>query len=148
MASSTKQSDLQVTSSFQPQSLHPLIERKTLGGCKEVTPAKALGHGACSSLGSSGTMVHYWRAQKIIKFACWGWGCCKNRDTAVLLRTSPKPSVLSCYPACASWFHGNPADWSHWHLQQSEEISCPAPEEQFIKITLNPQCGFWNHTFL
>lgn len=99
LASPTKQNDFgQVISSF-PVSVSLSVDRnknpgsEILGESNEIMSVKALRYGICGSLKSRSSIVHYWRAQKIIKSSCGG--CCKSRDTVVLLCMSHKPSVLS-----------------------------------------------------
>lgn len=93
LASPTKYSDLsQVFHLSQLQSLHLLTKIKMLGGSNEVMSIKALEHVVYSLLGSSGVIVHYWRAQKIVTFSCSR--CWKPRDTVMLLHRSPKTLSL------------------------------------------------------
>lgn len=73
----------------------------------------------------SSMIVHYWGAQKTVKFSCRR--CWKNRDTVVLLHRSPKAGIFSAT--------------KHVHLGSMDTQQVGAPDtfgtlREFIGITL------------
>lgn len=56
-------------------------------------PAEAIDMVYAAPCAVSSVIVHYWGAQKTVKFSCRR--CWKNRDTVVLLHRSPNAGIFS-----------------------------------------------------